>query len=360
MLVLTLGGPAARSAPPDVTLQSAADGSFKIGAAITSAQLKDPKTASLILSQFNAITPEFELFPQFVHPEPDRYTFERADAVVDFAVENHLPVTGHMLCWGQFTPAWMFQDAGGQPLSRDKALANLKAHIDAVVSHFKNRVHSWDVVNEAISDTPNEYLRDTPARRAIGDDYVQKAFEFARAADPTATLFYNDYNIEDPQKLPKVLRLLRSLKAAGVTVDAVGIQGHWLIDFPAPAVIDKALRALEAEHLPVLITELDIDPLPRRDGADLANGDAKGADPYAAGLPAEVSRKLAMRYGEVFSVLKRHAKNVTSVTLWGVNDRQSWLNDFPVKGRTNYPLLFDRDLRPKEAFNAVLGVLKAP
>ena len=155
-----------------------------------------------------------------------------------------MKVVGHTLCWHSQSPAWMFRGPDGKPLPRDEALRNLKDHIDAVVGHFKGKVIGWDVVNEAISDAKDGYLRNTPARRAIGDDYIVKAFEFAHAADPDAELYYNDYGNENPEKLEKTIRLIRELKARGVRLDAVGIQSHLRLDDPdAPDRLDRAIAA---------------------------------------------------------------------------------------------------------------------
>jgi endo-1,4-beta-xylanase len=339
------------------TLRDAAGHRLQIGVAITSAQIKDPATAKLIVRQFDCLTAEYEFMPQFLEPEPGKFTFERADRIAAFAAAHHLPLTGHMLCWNQLTPAWMFEDAKGKPLSRPAALAHLKQHIDGVVAHFHGKVDSWNVVNEAISDQPGEDLRDTPARRAIGNDYIERAFEYARAADPGVPLYYNDYNIEDPKKLPRTLRLIQRLKENGQHIDAVGIQGHWLLDYPAASTIDAAITALNRAGVTVMITELDVDVLPRQAVADLNAVQSHGENPYPHGLPAEILQKQADRYAALFRVFMSHPGVVTRVTFWGVDDGQSWLNNFPVKGRKNYPLLFDRQLHPKPAFQAVVDVL---
>src|SRR5262249_51554561 len=154
-----------------------------------------------------------------------------------------------------------------------------KSYIDRVVGHYRGRIKAWDVVNEAISDNGGEYLKETPARKAIGDDYIEKAFEFAHAADPQVELYYNDYNIEQPPKLEKTIRLIRSLKEKGIRIDAVGIQGHWLINWPPPEMIGKGIDAVAATGVKVMITELDVDLLPRRSsGAEMAVTE-KGANP---------------------------------------------------------------------------------
>ena len=323
--------------------------------------MKDQATSDLILHQFNTLTGEYEFMPQFLEPEPGKFTFERADVIANFAAEHHLPLTGHMLCWHQLTPKWMFTGEDGKPLPRDKALANLKLYIDTVMKHYHGKVDSWNVVNEAISDNDGEWLRDTPARKAIGDDYVQKTFELAHQADPDAALYYNDYNIEDPKKLPKTLKLIKELQEKKVRLDAVGIQGHWLLNYPSTDVIETGIEQVSKTGVKVMITELDVDVLPRENsGADLTAKQKDLTNPYKSQIPDEVLDKQAKRYADLFRIFKKHHEVITRVTFWGVDDAQSWLNDFPVKGRTNYPLLFDRKLHAKPALDAVIQILEKP
>jgi endo-1,4-beta-xylanase len=286
-----------------------------------------------------------------------KFTFDRGDRVVAFAEAHHMPVLGHMLLWHYVTRKWLFEDAAGKPLPRDKALANLKKYIDIVARHYQGRIKAWNVANEAISDTEGEYLRDTPALKAIGADYLEQAFTLAHAAAPQAELYYNDYNIERSPKLEKTIRLVRSLQAKGLRIDAVGIQGHWLIGWPSTEMINKGIDALAATGVKVMITELDIDPLPRNNSGVGMVAAKKGDNPYPHGLPADMQQKLAKRYGDVVRAIAGHAA-VTMITFWGTHDGRSWLNGFPVKGRTNHPLLFDRQLQPKPAFDAVIEALK--
>jgi GH35 family endo-1,4-beta-xylanase len=357
------GGPdAAAAVAPGTTLGQAVRGRFLIGTAVMSRQLDDPKVAALVVEQFDCLTAENEFKPENLQPQPGKFDFAAADRIVAFAQRHGMKVVGHNLCWHNQTPAWIFQDPAGRPLPRDEALRNLKNHIDAVVGHFKGKVVGWDVVNEAISDTEYEYLRDTPARRAIGDDYIAKAFELAHAADPDAELYYNDYSNENPEKREKTIRLIRELKARGVRVDAVGIQSHLLLADPeVPEVLDEAIAAYAAEGLKVVISELDVEVLPRSIfGADVAARQQEGADPYPHGLPPEVIEAQARFYRRIFRVVLKHPGVVTRVTFWGTHDGTSWLNYWPVKGRTNHPLLWDRSLQPKPAFGAVVEALISP
>ncbi len=339
------------------TLREAAGSHLLIGCAVATRDLDDPKLAALVAEQFHCITPEYDLMPAHMVDDAGKFTFDAGDRVIAFAEAHHMPVFGHMLVWHFVTRQWLFEDKTGKPLPREKALANLKSYIESVMGHYKGKITAWDVVNEAISDKDGEYLKDTPALRAIGADYIAKAFEFAHAADPKAELYYNDYNIEQPGKLEKTVRLIRSLQSASVRIDAVGIQGHWLIDWPPADMIGKGIGAIAATGMKVMITEMDVDPLPRdSSGANMAQAE-KGANPYPHGLPPEMQTKLAKRYGEIVTEIVRHPA-VTMIGFWGTHDGRSWLNDYPVKNRTNHPLLFDRELKPKPAYDAVNTALK--
>ena len=361
MMTLTTSALIARAEPDaaPATLRSAAPADLRIGTAVSSRQLEDEAEAALIASQFNCLTAENEMKPERLQPRPGEFTFDAADRIVNFAREHDQTMIGHTLLWHQQSPRFLFEDEAGQPLSREAALANLEEHITAVVTHFEGRVHGWDVVNEAIADG-GEYLRDTPARRAIGDDYIVHAFRFARAADPDVELYYNDYNIDRDYKRPKALRLLRELEAAGVRVDAVGIQGHWQLESPAMEEIRRGIGEFALAGYRVHLTELDVDVLPRRgSGADLDAGGAQAADPYVDGLPAEVQDRLATRYGELFGLTSEFPDTIQRITLWGTTDGRSWLNNFPVRGRTNHPLLFDRDGKPKPAHAAAVEAIRS-
>jgi endo-1,4-beta-xylanase len=339
------------------SLREAAAGRLLVGCAVAAADLDHDKLATLIADQFSCITPEYDFMPEHLVDEHGTFTFDAGDRVVAFAEAHRLPVFGHMLVWHFVTRKWLFEGADGKPLPRDQALAQLEHYITGVVGHYRGRIRAWDVVNEAISDQDGGYLKETPALRAIGPDYIEQAFAFAHAADPQAQLYYNDYNIEQPGKLERTIRLITSLQAKGLHIDAVGIQGHWLIDWPPTAMIEKGIAALAATKVKVMITELDVDVLPRNvSGADLALQE-KGANPYPDALPSALQSALAARYGEIMVAILR-SPAVTMVGFWGTHDGRSWLNDFPVKGRTNHPLLFDRMLQPKPAFSAVINALK--
>lgn len=355
-------------APNDVQTPSLKDvfkGTFLTGAALNPAQFTeaDARDAALIKAQFNTITPENVLKWESVHPQPGSYTFELPDRFVAFGEKNHMFIVGHNLVWHSQTPAWVFQDDEGNPVDRETLLKRLQEHIHTVVGRYKGRIHGWDVVNEALAEDGT--LRQTPWLKIIGDDYLARAFQFAHEADPQAELYYNDYNLEKEAKLKGALELLRKLQAQGVPVTGVGIQGHYHMDSPSNEQVDAAITAFNKLGLKVAITELDVDVLPfafQSMGADvtLSAELQPKLNPYPTSLPDAVQQALAQRYAALFGVFLKHRGALARVTFWGVTDADSWLNNWPVHGRTNYPLLFDRSGRPKPAFDAVIQAASGP
>jgi endo-1,4-beta-xylanase len=349
------------NAQPQTTLKDAYKDSFLIGAALNRAQFyeEDARGAALVKTHFNSITPENALKWESVHPRPDGYDFEAPDRYVAFGEKNGMFIVGHTLVWHNQTPRWVFQDDQGNPVDRDTLLARMRDHIHTVVGRYKGRIKGWDVVNEALNEDGT--MRQTLWMKIIGEDYLAKAFEFAHEADPQCELYYNDYSLENEAKRTGAVQLIKKLKAQGVPVYGVGLQGHNNLEWPTPEQQDATIAAFAALGVKVMITELDIDVLPRatRDqGADITlNVEAQERlNPYAKGLPDSVQQALAKRYADLFSVYLKHRGIVTRVTFWGVTDGDSWKNNWPVRGRTNYPLLFDRNGQPKPAFHAVIQV----
>jgi endo-1,4-beta-xylanase len=343
-------------------LKSLVPPGLRIGAALNRRQSdgKDEAALAIVARQFNQISPENLLKWEVVHPEPGRYDFAPADRYVELGRKLGMFVVGHVLVWHQQTPAWVFAGEDGKMLNREAALRRLREHIATVVGRYRGRIGGWDVVNEALEEdgTP----RHTPWLEAIGEDYIEKAFTFAHEADPQAELYYNDYNLWKPAKRDAAIRLVQGLRAKGLRVDGIGEQAHWGIDDPPLAAIDAELGAMRAAGLVPLITELDMDVLPRDPdmwGADLSKKAKIRAktNVYPDGLPPAMQDKLARRYADVFRLFLKHG--VGRVTFWGVTDATTWLDDFPIPGRVNYPLLWDRDGREKPAFAAVVEVLQA-
>ncbi|HEX7026196.1 MAG TPA: endo-1,4-beta-xylanase, partial [Gammaproteobacteria bacterium] len=268
---------------------------------------------------------------------------------------------GHALVWHSQTPGWVFENENGQPADRDALLRRMKDHIQTVVGRYKGRIQAWDVVNEALDEDGS--LRKSPWYNIIGEDYVELAFQYAHEADPGAALYYNDYSLESSAKRAGAIRLIKSLQAKGIPVAAVGTQGHFGLDWPSLEELEKTITEFAALDVDVMFTEMEIDVLPTIDNYHGAEISTRGEwdpklDPYRDGFPAEMQQKLAERYRELFKVFLDHRDAVTRVTFWGVTDADSWKNNWPVPGRTNYPLLFDRDGQPKPAFYSVVDVAR--
>lgn len=340
-------------------LKDAYKDAFLVGTCPTPQMIRgeDERGAALVRAQFNSATPGNCLKWDSVHPQPDRYNFDLPDRFVGFAEQNGMHAVGHTLVWHSQVPGWVFQNAEGQPISHDMLLARLRAHILRVVGRYKGRIKTWDVVNEVIDESGS--LRQSPWFKLSGVDYIAAAFVFAHEADPGAELVYNDYGLENPGKRAGALGLVKALKEAGVPITTVGIQGHYLLDWPSAASVDAAIADFARLGVKVAVTELDIDVLPRPSGKgsadiNLSFGQSSALDPYVDGLPDSVQSKLARRYADMFAVFRKHRDVLDRVTLWGVTDADGWLNDWPIHGRTNYGLLFDRAYQPKPAFHAVI------
>ena len=333
--------------------------SFMVGAAINQNQFseRDPRGVTIITTQFNSITAENALKWESVHPEPGKYNFEGPDRYVAFGEKYHMFIVGHTLVWHNQTPRWVFEDASGKPIDRQTLLERMRDHIHTVVGRYKGRIKGWDVVNEALDEDGT--LRQSPWMKIIGEDYLVKAFEFAHEADPAAQLYYNDYSLENEAKRKGAVELIKKLKARAVPIYAIGLQGHDKMDWPSAQQQADTIAAFASLGLKVNITELDIDVLPRASqhrGADISlNVELQTQlNPYPNGLPDSVQQALAKRYAELFTIFVNYRDVIDRVTFWGVTDGDSWLNGWPVRGRTSYPLLFDRNGKPKPAYTAVI------
>ncbi len=305
----------------------------------------------MILKNFNSLTPENAMKMGPIHPEENRYDWAGADAIVRFAQEHGLKVRGHALCWHEQTPAWLFTGADGKTVTREVLLQRLREHITAVVSRYRGKIYAWDVVNEAIADDSTRFLRESPWYTLCGEDFIAKAFEYAHAADPEALLFYNDYNTERPEKRERVYRLLKKLKDAGVPIHGVGLQGHWSIFEPSEKELRTALDRFSSLSLAIQFTELDVsiyrwEKFPR----------ARRADEPDAFTPA-LEAQQRQQYTRMFNIFRQYKNAITGVTFWNVSDQRTWLDEYPVKGRKNYPLLFDQQLQPKNVYYDVIGTV---
>lgn len=331
---------------------------FYIGTALSADQIeeKNAKVDSLIKKEFNAITAENIMKSMYTHPQKDKYDFALSDKFVGYGEKNKMFIHGHTLIWHSQLAPWMEKIADSTEMK-----AFMKDHITTIVSKYKGRINSWDVVNEALNDDGT--LRQSVFLKTLGEKYLVDAFKLAEKADPKAELYYNDYNIEEPAKRAGAIALIKKIKAAGGKVDGVGIQGHWRLQSPSIEEIEKSILEYSALGIKVAFTELDITVLPNPwdlKGADVNQkfeGSAK-MNPYPEKLPDSVQTQLAERYASIFKLFLKHKDKISRVTFWGVYDGQSWLNDWPIKGRTNYPLPFDKDLKHKQAYDSILRLKK--
>jgi endo-1,4-beta-xylanase len=316
---------------------------FPIGVAVSPRALKSAE-AELIIQQFNSMTPENAMKMGPIHPEENRYFWDDADQIVNFAQQHGIKVRGHALCWHEQTPSWIFTDAKGDTVTKEVLLSRLKDHITAVVTRYKGKVYAWDVVNEAIADDPSRLLRNSPWYKICGVDFIIKAFEYAHAADPDAKLFYNDYNTERPEKRERIYTLLKKLVDANVPIHGIGLQGHWSIFEPTEKELRETLDKYSSLKLDIQITELDVSlykwekfKRERRQGE---------TDVFTS----ELENKQMEHYKMIFKVFRDYKNVITGITFWNISDRRSWLDEYPVAGRKNYPLLFDQNLKPKKAY----------
>lgn len=316
--------------------------------------LTDPKGLDLGLNNFNALTPENVMKWEEIHPEPGVYDFEAADRFVELAEEQGAFITAHALVWHNQTPDWVYEDEDGNTLSREALLERMREHIHTVVGRYKGRIQSYDVVNEALDEEGG--MRESRWYEIIGKDYLVKAFQYAREADPEAELYYNDYSMENPEKRAGAVRLVKYLQENDAPITGIGNQSHYRLgDFPELSEVEQTLVDFAELGIDVMVTELDINVLA---SARDEEGELKGGtDIYRDGLPEDVEQEQARRYRELFEIYHRHRDSLTRVTLWGHMDADSWLNYLPME-RVNHPLIFDRNHEPKAAYDAIIEAVE--
>jgi endo-1,4-beta-xylanase len=344
------------------SLKKAVAGRYKVGVGVGDNIPDRPNDWALLFSQFEMVTPENCMKTQSLQPQEGKFNFATSDRFVTFAKDNKLEVVGHCLVWAKDdrTSDWWFTE-GDAPTSKAKLLDRMKTHIDTVVSRYAKDVTMWDVVNEAIDDGSQGYLRDSIWTRTTGEEFMVKAFQFTREKAPEALLIYNDYNCEYPGKREKTIRLLQSLKDQGAPIDAFGMQGHFEIDTIKFDDLELLLNDMRKLGLKVVVSELDIDVVPRSrwwaEGGKYREEMSK-TDPYKEGCPPEILQRQADQYARLFELFKKHEDVIARISFWNLHDGESWLNYFPWN-RTNHPLLFDRMGSPKPAFDAVIDAIKS-
>jgi endo-1,4-beta-xylanase len=362
-LALTLKHQAIAAAAQKTGLADVYKQDFLIGTAVSNATLRDSDQAmlSLIKREFNAITAENAMKWGVLNPEPGIWNWDAADSLVKFGVDNGMFIQGHTLVWHSQAPRWIFEDSAGKPVSRKKLLQRMESYIDTVAGRYKGKIGGWDVVNEAVDEEKG--WRKSAWFNIIGPEYMEHAFRLAHEADPKAHLIYNDYNMHLPGKRQFLFDVIRGYQKRHVPIHGVGLQGHVGLDYPDLGELENTIKACRDHGLAAHITELDVDVLPvawEHTGANISDVKeySDELNPYTAGLPEKVQQKLTDRYVQLFEMFLEYKDTVARVTTWGTSDHESWKNGFPVRGRTNYPLLFDRNNQPKPAYHA-LRALKA-
>ncbi|GAB3430023.1 endo-1,4-beta-xylanase [Niabella aquatica] len=329
---------------------------FLIGAALSwpQVQQKDPVAVALLPYHFNAATPENIMKAEELRPAWGKYDFSKADQLVEYCRKNHILVNAHTLIWHSQMPAFARRIE-----SVDSFRTFFTDHIKTVAGRYSGKVQSWDVVNEALNEDGT--LRKSPFLNKLGAHFIVDAFRLAAEASPNTDLYYNDYNNEQPKKRAGCIEIVKKIQQAGVKIDGVGIQGHWHIGKVPFKEIEESILAYAALGIKVAFTELDIEVLPRSfTGAEVSQRMQANekSNPYINGLPDSVQQQLADDYADLFKLFLKHKDKISRVTFWGVHDGQSWLNGWPIRGRTNYPLLFDRQGKPKPAFYSVAATKK--
>ena len=318
---------------------------FTIGVAVNQRNVTNPDQMALIRQQFNSITAENDMKPQPTEPSEGQFNWTGADRIANFCRQNGIRLRGHCLMWHAQIGRWIYEDADGKPLEKEEMFRRMREHIHAVVNRYKDVVYAWDVVNEAMTDDRNasDPYRQSAMYKIAGDEFIANAFRYAREADPDGLLFYNDYNETDPVKSQRIFDMVKKMKANGVPIDGIGMQGHYNIYGPAEEEIDRAITLYKQVVKHIHVTELDV----------RANEEMGGQLQFSQeGMTVSDSLKqhLADQYARIFRVLRKHKDVIDNVTFWNLSDRDSWL------GARNYPLLFDTDYKPKKAYDYVLNM----
>jgi endo-1,4-beta-xylanase len=344
-----------------LSLKESFKNDFYIGAAINEDQLleKDKIGVAVLQKEFNTITADNNLKWIYLHPKPNVFNFNIADKFVDFGMKNNMHIVGHTLLWHSQIADFMNKVADSTVMAN-----HIENHINTIVTRYKGKINTWDVVNEALNEDGT--LRESVFLNVLGDKYIEQAFKLAQKADPEADLIYNDYNLYKPSKRAGVVKLVKQLQESGVKINGVGMQAHWGLKKPSLEDIENSIIAFSELGVKVSFTELDITVLPspwELVGAEISQnfdeyiGDKK-MNPYPTELPDSVQIQLSKRYKDIFKLFLKHEDKISRVTFWGISDKNSWLNNFPIKKRTNHPLLFDRNYQPKEAYKSVLDLKK--
>jgi endo-1,4-beta-xylanase len=367
--LLLLAGSLSVNAAQDPALKNTFADSFKMGVAVNQDIVtgKNAAAQSIIAKQFNTATLENAMKAEVIYPQQGKVDFSGADAFIDFAKQNNMFTVAHTLVWHNQTPDWFFTNSKNEPNNPAQQLEQMRKHIELVAGRYKNKVDAWDVVNEVIADDGSYRPTVWVNRVGDGDTMVKAAFKYAQQYSPNTELYYNDFNAWRPEKRDGIIRMIKMLQKEGIRIDGIGIQAHWGLNFPKMQYIEQAIDAYAALGIKVMITELDIDVLPLTKEGQITGTDMMKPqfqleefetylDPYKNGLPSDVEAQLNARYKALFELFYAKRDKIDRVTFWGLHDGMSWKNDYPIPNRTNYPLLWDRNLTPKPIIKTISDV----
>ncbi len=324
---------------------------FTIGVAINMANIISTDHAVLIKQMYNSITAENDMKPALVQPQEGVWNWANADNIARFARMNQIPLRGHTLIWHNQTPRWMFYDDKGDLVSKEVLFERMRTHIHTVMTRYRGQIYAWDVVNEAISDDPNAkhpYRESLYYQICGSDEFIRKAFEFAREADPNALLFYNDYNETTPYKRDRIYNMVREMKADGGPIDGIGMQGHYNLYVPRETEFRVALELYSSLVSHIHITELDV-------RVNVSQGGQLTGDIGADTLSPEADRAQEAQYEMLFRVMRDYKSVITNVTFWNTDDGTTWLDRRQGSRGHAFPLLFDAQLKPKSSFYRVIN-----
>ncbi|MBH0012017.1 MULTISPECIES: endo-1,4-beta-xylanase [unclassified Pseudoalteromonas] len=369
--LLLLAGSLSVNAAQDQGLKNTFADSFKMGVAVNQDIVtgKNAAAQSIIAKQFNTVTLENAMKAEVIYPQQGKVDFSGADAFIDFAKQNNMFTVAHTLVWHNQTPDWFFTNSKNEPNTPAEQLEQMRKHIELVAGRYKNKVDAWDVVNEVIADDGSYRPTVWVNRVGDGDTMVKAAFKYAQQYSPNTELYYNDFNAWRPEKRDGIIRMIKMLQKEGIRIDGIGIQAHWGLNFPKMQYIEQAIDAYAALGIKVMITELDIDVLPLTKEGQITGTDMMKPqfqleefetylDPYKNGLPSDVEAQLNARYKALFELFYAKRDKIDRVTFWGLHDGMSWKNDYPIPNRTNYPLLWDRNLNPKPIIKTIADVVQ--
>lgn len=357
-VIIALAVLASCGTPEEKGIKDAFADNFYIGAALNEAEIRgiDTTGVEIIKKHFNSIVAENCMKSEEIHPEEGVYNFELADKFVEFGEANDMFIIGHCLVWHSQLAKWFPYDENGNYVTPEVLKQRMKDHITTIVTRYKGRVHGWDVVNEAIVEDGS--YRKSPFYEILGEEFIPYAFECAHAADPDAELYLNDYGMNVKGRRDTYVKIIKDLQSRGIRIDAIGMQGHMGMDYPDFTEFEESLKAYAGTGINVMITEWDMSALPTVNmGANVADVEAYNAmmNPYPDGLPEDVAAVWNERMKTFMDMFVKYSDVITRVTAWGVSDNDSWKNNWPMRGRVEYPLLFDRNLQPKPFLNEYLN-----